>query len=327
MKFNFENKSSLPGIDKKVNEYVNRIKKGEDKNFVLQDLGPSFISAVQEKLNQETDGKIDIFPQENNNKDKESTFNEKEVLGEIKKQLLAKVDETYTKQIARDLQKSHIENYSGKNFYMLAFNEYYKYLRTADYPRDVRFDVDVDSITRESNQLIKRVQDENGWHFRIAQTSTTANKVYARMSLNVVGNKDLVNILDKIAYRYGIYYKTPDQSDRWDERTDPITIYVNNPNLAPEHIQQLQQEVVNETKDYIRDNQGFGFYGDNISTGVEFGLENSIQEIQKVKQQAKEISLDLYEAVNEYLQKDGKEKGSVGQIATVKKIINMFQNK
>lgn len=244
----------------------------------------------------------------------------------IKQELLSKVDETFTKQIARDLQRTHIENKTGKEFYLLALNEYYKHLRTADYPSDSRFDFDIDTVTIEPNQLIKRVADENGWHYRMAQTSTSANKAYARMSLNVVGNKKLVESLDKIAYRYGIYYKTPDLSGRWDERTDPITIYINNPNLTPELLEQLKQEVVHETAPYIRDNQGFGIYGDNISTGVEYGPENSLEEIQKIKQEAKQISEELYNAVSEYLMKDGKEKGSVGQIMTVKKIIAMFLN-
>ncbi len=245
----------------------------------------------------------------------------------IKEYLLSKVDITYTIQLAKDVQTNNINQFSGKEFYALALNEYYKYLRSADYPRDPRFDFDIDTITIEPNQLIKRVQANNdGWHYRMAQTSTSANKAYARISLNVVGSKKLVESLDKIAYRYGIYYKTPDHSDRWDERTDPVTIYINNPNLTPELIEQLKQEVTQESKSFIRDNQGFGVYGDNISTGVEFGLENSVEDIKIVKQKAKEISDELYEAVSDFLMKGGKEKGSVGQIMTVKKLIKMFQD-
>lgn len=246
------------------------------------------------------------------------------VNNKIKAELLSRVDTRYTKQDARDLHRSNIENKTGPDFYRIILDEYYRDLRTADYPRDGRFDIDIDDLTIEPNQLIRRVQNEDNWHYRMAQTSTSANKAYARISLNVTGNKELIGVLDQIAYRYGIYYKTPNHSDAWNERTDPVTIYINNPNLTPELLEQLKSEVVSKVNLYIRDNNGFGIYGDNISEGVEYGPENSLDDIQKVKQEAREISEDLYEAVNQYLMKDGKEKGSVGQIMTVKKIINMF---
>lgn len=50
MKMNFEKPKTLPGVEKKINEYVDRIKSGEDKSLVLQGLGPSFISAVEAQL-------------------------------------------------------------------------------------------------------------------------------------------------------------------------------------------------------------------------------------------------------------------------------------
>lgn len=311
-------------IDQARQEFINETDKLVEG---VGNVGVEVSPEVVEQVKQETNFEQDILELKNEVETKFTNLEHiEQVNDKIKQELLSKVDTTFTTQVARDLQRSNIESYTGKQFYTLALNEYYKYLRTADYPRDLRFDFDIDTVTVEPNQLIKRVADENGWHYRMAQTSTSANKAYARISLNVVGNKKLVESLDKIAYRYGIYYKTPDHSDRWDERTDPITIYINNPNLTPEFIEQLKQEIVHETAPYIRDNQGFGIYGDNIATGVEYGPENSLEDIQKIKQEAKGISEELYEAVNEYLMKDGKEKGSVGQIMTVKKIINMFLN-
>lgn len=327
-KENIENNVSLEKISEQIAQAQQEFTDGT--NTLIEEVGNIGVGVspeIIEQVKQETGFDKDVFELKNEVEKKLTDLERVEQINDkIKQELLSKVDTTFTKQVARDLQRSNIENYTGKQFYTLALNEYYKYLRTADYQRDSRFNFDIDTLTREPNQLIKRVADENGWHYRMAQTSTSANKAYARISLNVVGSKKLVESLDKIAYRYGIYYKTPDHSDRWDERTDPVTIYINNPHLTPEFIEQLKKEVVQETSPYIRDNNGFGFYGENISTGVEYGPENSLEDIQQVKQDAKNISEEFYQAVNEYLTKEGKEKGSVGQIMTVKKMISMFTN-
>ncbi|HEY0980075.1 MAG TPA: hypothetical protein VGE18_01555 [Candidatus Paceibacterota bacterium] len=42
----------LPGAEQKINEYVERIQNGEDKEFVLQGLGPAFRTPVEERLAQ-----------------------------------------------------------------------------------------------------------------------------------------------------------------------------------------------------------------------------------------------------------------------------------
>jgi hypothetical protein len=229
--------------------------------------------------------------------------------------------------MSRNVAQSNIEKATDKKLYLIALEQFYADTRVGnEYDRTNKlFDFDVEDTTRETNYLIKRVQDENGWHYRIPKTGTSANKSESRISLNAWGNKELVNRLDKIAYKYGIYYKTPSQSDSWNERNDPVTIYINNPNLSDEQINLLKQEVINETKDFIRSNDGFGIYGDNISTGVEFGLESSITEIQRLKQEAKKISPDLFDAFNEYLMRDGKEKSSVGMNIAAQKLLNIFK--
>ncbi len=53
---NIENPNIISGAEKKINEYVERILNGENKESVLQGLSPSFISAVEKKISHESGG-------------------------------------------------------------------------------------------------------------------------------------------------------------------------------------------------------------------------------------------------------------------------------
>jgi hypothetical protein len=244
----------------------------------------------------------------------------------LREYLLSKVDTRFTKEVSRKVARDNLEKADDTELYKIALEQFYQEARVGEYDRtNPLFDLDVEELTKEPNPLIKRVQDENGWHYRIPTTSTTANKSENRLSLNVWGNKELVNRLDALANKYGIYYKTPSQSDSWNERNDPVTIYINNPNLTPEQTEALKQEVVNMTKEFVRSNEGFGIYGDNISPGVEFGPESTVAEIHRLKNEAAAISPELREAFNQYLWRDGKEKSSVGMNLAAQTLLNLFK--
>lgn len=210
--------------------------------------------------------------------------------------------------------------------------ELYYGVRMGDYSSPtLKSDIDIDSYTGRESDLLKRVSNENGWHYRMPKTGTSAGKTEYRLSLNVKGEPGLIDILDKIASDYGIYYKTPNNSAGWDTRHDPITIYVNK-KLTEEQLNELKKRVVEETKPYIRSNDGFGIYGDNISDGVEFGGDVSLQDMQDVLDKAKLIDPILYEGVKQYLTKtDAKTnktslKASVGQMIAVNQLISHMQD-
>ena len=202
----------------------------------------------------------------------------------------------------------------------------YANIRTAEYSN--KNDNEIEKYTREVSELLKRVQDENGWHYRIPKTATTSGKGQSRISLNVTGSKALIDILDKIVSEYGIYYKTPSDPNGWSTRHDPVTIYINNENLTESQIEELKNRVVNETTKFIRSNEGFGVYGENISIGVEFGQEASEKTAQDLVSRGKKIDANIAEGIKNYLTRRGSNqvKGSVGQQLAVAELLNLIEN-
>ncbi len=320
-------------IHPKILEYVGRIKYGGETLESFGEIPDSWKGQILEQLDPENLPEINGSSSENmrtgakDNLDQPETLilsiEEKEAV--LREYLLEDIDSLYTKPSARNAARNLVSR-SGKELYDYALTSLYQSIRMGEYDRnDPLYHFDVEALTTESNDLIKRVQQEGGWHFRIPTTSTTANKSEGRISLNVVGNKQLIERLDALAHKYGVYYKTPDQSENWNERNDPVTIYINNPDLTPDQIEDLKREVVSQTEPFIRGNDGFGIYGDNLSVGVEFGPESSPEEIQRLKQEAAKISPDLEKALDSYLRKNGKEKSSVGQNIAAQKLINMLR--
>lgn len=320
------NSNLLEGVvSEKIQEYVQRIKSGENKDFVIQGLPASFLSAIEIELAHknvhEAYSEKKSQTEENNEKYFDKVSDEK-----LRETLRSIVDKTYTKAEARKVAFDNIENYTGYDLYTFAVEQLYYDLRRAEYDRtDDRINYDIEQITSEAGYLIKRVSDENGWHFRIPKTATSAEKSIGRFSLNVVANKDLVRKLDELTSKYGVYYKTPNQTESWNERNDPVTIYVNNPKLTNEDLDQLKQELVVITKPYIRSNQGFGYYGENLSEGVEFGPESTLEIIEEIKQKAAEIDDDLVRAIHDYFQKNNKLKSSVGQNVAAMRLISILK--
>ena len=100
----------------------------------------------------------------------------------------------------------------------------------ADYTQSV----DVTSITETAANGME-VQVENNWHYRLPKNwSRTNNPIVARASANVVGNADMIKRLDAFFdwtfdpnSKTGLgYYRTPDQTNGWESRHDPITLYL-----------------------------------------------------------------------------------------------------
>lgn len=51
--------TNLPGVDKKIEEYIQRIKNGESKDSIFKDLPPSFTSALEKKLSETSEENIE----------------------------------------------------------------------------------------------------------------------------------------------------------------------------------------------------------------------------------------------------------------------------
>lgn len=204
-------------------------------------------------------------------------------------------------------------------------NGIYQSIRTGDYFSTNPTQILIEEITKVTSSLLKRVQAENGWHYRIPKTASTSGKGETRMSLNVRGDSRLIAILDQITSDFGIYYKTPDVTAGWDSRHDPVTIYINNENLSEAQIEELKNRVVAETAEFVRGNEGFGIYGENIAPGVEFGKEASETNAQSYIERANKISPELADAIKNYLTNKGKLKGSVGQQLAVAYLLNEIE--
>lgn len=54
-----DNKNFLPGAEQKIEEYVNRIKNGESKDSIFQDLPESFKSGIEKRLAETSEGKLE----------------------------------------------------------------------------------------------------------------------------------------------------------------------------------------------------------------------------------------------------------------------------
>ena len=200
--------------------------------------------------------------------------------------------------------------------------QFYNGIRLASYDKS-NVEIGLEDYTSEINSLIQEVREENGWHYRIPFGASTGKSQY-RISLNVKGSKELIDILDKIAKDYNIYYKTPTTSMEWLDRHDPVTIYITNTSLTEAQIQELKDRVVQETQAHIRSNEGFGLYGENISEGVEFGEEATEAVANSLIAEALSIDKTLADGVKQYLtSRTGTVKGSVGQQMAVRQLLDM----
>ena len=221
---------------------------------------------------------------------------------------------------------NNIKNSPSIQGYESIFQQFYNNIRTANYDNS-NIELDIDAYTRSINSLIKEVREENGWHYRIPFGSSLKNSKY-RISLNIQGNTQVIDILDKITNDYGIYYKTPDLSQNWLERNDPVTIYITNTSLTEDQLKELKDRIVKETKPFIRSNQGFGLYGENLSKGVEFGEEATEKIAKDLIERASKIDSVLSDAVKNYLTKRGSAipKGSVGQQMAIIDLLNIAES-
>jgi hypothetical protein len=246
--------------------------------------------------------------------------------------IINKAKENYTNWIRgeynREPKESNLQLFDDilKNPTASGFNnilqQLYNGIRLAKYDRS-NVEIGIEDYTSEPNSNIEEVRDEKGWHYRVPfGTSTEKSKL--RISLNIKGSKELIDILDNIAKDYNIYYKTPTTSMEWLDRHDPVTIYISNTTLTDAQIQELKDRVVKETAPYIRGNEGFGLYGENIATGVEFGEEATEANANSLIAEALLIDKTLSEGVKKYLTgTNGKLKGSVGQQMAVRQLLDI----
>lgn len=178
---------------------------------------------------------------------------------------------------------------SDNDIYYQLYKDFYETLRTAQYPKDARFDWQIDELTGKSTSLIK-ASEENGWHYRTPEIRhqqgwSTSDKSIDRISVNAVTDRNLIETLDKLFGEGHIkgYYKTPDDAYRWLERHDPITIYLHE-KATPEILSKIEQA----TKPYIRSTEDV-LIGEKFAPGLALEKSPQLEDIDNLLKRAKSI--------------------------------------
>lgn len=141
-----------------------------------------------------------------------------------------------------ELLNKNPDFYKPHMMYKIIFDSMYKFLRVPDkksgeHYDDVPHQNDIEDVTSKPNSMV-RVDNKDGWHYRLPHSfSRHPRAAHAdpsqkdgRISMAALANKDLIEALDDyVANRRLAYYKTPDSSDNWTERHDPITMYFKEP--------------------------------------------------------------------------------------------------
>ena len=212
------------------------------------------------------------------------------------------------------------------------FDGLYKKLRVPkdeNYYDKVPHDSNIDSITGVSNNLVG-VKNDGGWHYR--QPYSYSNHPRAsfnsgdkdRISLAALANPNLIQELDKyVSSRRLSYYKTPQDSDSWRSRHDPITIYF----LEP-----VTDEVRNEVK-AIMSNKDYNrsmhiqnpLIGDEYYPGVAQDKSPSDDDIKTRIDSVKAMSANAAKALESRLIVKGRPKASAGQIVAVDEMLKLVK--
>lgn len=114
---------------------------------------------------------------------------------------------------------------SAEQVHSNRINRHYRNLRGAKYDMEGH-DAGIDAITGANTETVN-VTDQGGWHYRLPTNSKvkSGGKTKDRISMNVRSSPELIAALDKFIDGKMVYYKTPDESGRWTERHDPVTVY------------------------------------------------------------------------------------------------------
>lgn len=338
-----------------VEEFVDRLENAEPVQEVIAKAGEDTEETVEEevgetikkptreekqakrdeaisKVTQEYDDKIAELTLQQNTATQPTTAPDTQQDKTWLRSIIEKAKENYSNWVRgeynKEPSKSSLQLFDDifKNPTASGFNnmlqQFYNGIRIAKYDNS-NVEIGIEDYTSEPNASIEEVRDKSGWHYRIPFNTSTEKTKY-RISLNIKGSKELIDILDNIAKDYNIYYKTPTTSMEWLDRHDPVTIYISNTTLTDAQVQELKDRVVKETAPYIRSNQGFGLYGENISEGVEFGEEATENNANSLVAEALLIDKTLSDGVRQYLTStSGKFKGSVGQQMAVRQLLDI----
>ncbi len=203
-------------------------------------------------------------------------------------------------------------------------NHRYNVLRTHNYPIDARHQHDIDQVSGQGTPEIK-VKVEGGWHYRIpknlkARGVASGASSKDRVSLNVVADKALLAQLDQLfVTRVKGYYKTPDMSDNWLERHDPITMYLDEP-LTPA----IEAEIVKIVTPFVRSTKDV-LPGRLLAPGMAAETSPTVDEINHEITRAKAIDAQFADAVKQYFtDKRGQLKTSAGRLRSVREVIDQY---
>ena len=232
----------------------------------------------------------------------------------------------------------------GKDNYNTFYREYnrnYDDLRMANYTEEASFRGNIAEFEDAlmSSEPGINLEFNNGWLWRKPDNGF---KGYARdrVSLNVVGDKRLIEELDRLMSKGEFidkngrlvklnddvftkgYYKTPTGANGWLERHDPITMYFDD-KISPEMLDAISQV----TEKYARKPSN----GKSLMNSVEGKpwianeAYTSQKQIQNLYNRAKSLNPELADMIYKEANSHGKWNVSTGMYAAMEKLVNEYE--
>jgi len=217
--------------------------------------------------------------------------------------------------------RQNIRTLSDKETYLQLLDSLYKDMRTAEYGISCRRALNIDEITSKGNSLMS-VRAENGWHYRIPR-GKSAGKAVDRVSVNALGDEGLIKALDELLGSGKVkgYYKTPDLTDNWLERHDPVTIY-----LTEKATPEVLTEIKKACEKYIRSTDDV-LIGEKFAPGFALQKSPTKADIEVLLTRASKLDPELEQALRKYFAnlKDGEVKISAGYLEAANKLLNTLE--
>lgn len=321
-------KQTFTQAEQKIQEYVNRINSGEEKERILDGLPPSFVRGIEEGLEGSNSKK-----NERKLADQIELKKIREDLGiEIKKDDILLINMITRacegkKQAVADLYKrllDDIDNPESRTTLLQAlFGEKYNKYRVADYPVDLQEETIWEEALKDNRIPINNKKPE--WMYR-GIFSEGINETSTRGSFNVNVTPELIASLDeyilsgkiKANYKFG----QPGTGAAPTERHDSISIY-----FLEEPSEEALRELSEMIKPYVR---GDNLLGEKIADGFfmsEIGsIESKYVEDFVIALQTKDSALS--DAVKNYtspkLGSGDSRKMSEAQFYAIKDVVRVF---
>lgn len=218
------------------------------------------------------------------------------------------------KTVAEKIRNDELDEFT---LYSNLLETQYNALRLVEYPIDDKYDCNIDKITGADTPDIK-VKAENGWHYRMPKNQRQS-KVVDRISVNALTSKELIKKLDNlfVSGRLHGYYKTPDMSDNWLERHDPVTIYLSEPcnNTILSTIEKEITPFIRSKKDVL--------IGEKFAPGFALQKSPNLNDIENILAEAKKLDSGFEQVLRKRFTRTGTNTlaMSAGEMEAMKRLL------